>query len=1096
MSAEIDLLSWEEQTMTTEREEGWDKIERLGYPGLRPPPAPPAARWALAPEPAPPLPGVRRNDVGLVTIATLNYLHHVRALFHSLRALHPDVDAVVVVVDWDGNEDLELEGAQPWTLEALAMDRPDFLRLKFGAAHLCYAVKPAAIRAMARRGYRKILYFDADIHVYARLDALLAALDRYRFVVLPHTVGPMPNPERLHEMPALGDLAAAGMCNAGLLGLVPDAESMRFVDQWEEMVLAPGAFRFHQAEQNALNWVLAFLEGSHVFRDTAYNVAYWNLHDRSLRWQGLDGGDAGAWQVDGRPLVAFHFSGLPFERPAWLSVHDTRHSLYVLPSASQLVEDYVRRLLDAGALACRQRGYAYDRFPSGVPIDERMRRCFRDHELFWGQDVEPFTPEGETYFCRRLFLPTPDTFLVPALVWAIHLERGDTHVYFPDARISPAGLLTWFITSGCREYGYLDLFDRHRPAVPRIETALHLAHLFDQLPVAFRDLAAPCGADRQEFARRAELAALPEAPGIRGCDGEIWPLTPLWLVWRLVEERPDLRPNFPDLLGEHAGHLADWLEGDGVRRHGLPPGLGANLLRRVGGRSLARLLSFLRRNRRLMERFPLALIGVERQEFATALLRQFPADCEFDLDDVVFYLWQMAERPSVGLAATLDLPVHQEHRLTTVSAPAMLLGPYLGRIPGLGEELARLGAGRAEAEGCRLLRASRHARVVLPEMIPHPAVGHAPEAALGPGINCFGYFKSPIGLGSLSRGLEQALLQAGWAVQRNVVGNMMMQPDLELADLVDTYRHEFDTNLLVSYPHLHEDLLGVLPPALIRGRRNVVYLAWEQRDGHPWWRQVFAEYDQVWALSTFAAEALSRFSGRPVLAVPPLVDFEAFPPAATKAEVGLDPDKKAFLYVFDANSSIERKNPEAAIAAFARAFAPGEKVQLVIKASNADRLEHRRRLLRLMAAGHASGHDVRWIFEHLPRPDLLRLVSAVDAYVSLHRAEGFGYTCAEAMAYRVPVIATGYSGNMDFMDAESAFLVDWREREVEVSDGPFQRGSVWAEPDVEHAAALMRAIVDDPARAAEVGARGQQMARERLSATRVAQVVAEALRRG
>ncbi|HEV7517937.1 MAG TPA: glycosyltransferase family 4 protein, partial [Thermoanaerobaculia bacterium] len=363
-----------------------------------------------------------------------------------------------------------------------------------------------------------------------------------------------------------------------------------------------------------------------------------------------------------------------------------------------------------------------------------------------------------------------------------------------------------------------------------------------------------------------------------------------------------------------------------------------------------------------------------------------------------------------------------------------------------------------------------------------------------PGVNLFGFHRSPIGLGHLSRGLHTALAGTGLPVRPNVLGNVAMDADLGPGDFVRVYDHGLDTNLFVSYPHLHDLLLAALPEHVVRDRRNVVYLAWEQRDGSHYWPEVYAGFEQVWALSKFAAESLERSLERQVAIVPCVLDTAAFPPPAAKGEVGLDPARFTFLYIFDANSSIERKNPEAVIRAFAAAFSPGEPVQLVLRVANAWRPDHRERLRRLLRTA-PRGLDLALVLEEMPHRDLLRLLSAADCYVSLHRAEGFGYTCAEAMAYGKPVIATGYSGNLQFMHRENSYLVDYEEREVGTADGPFQRGSVWAEPSAEHAAHLMRSVYRDPLAAAEVGRCGRCDVLRQLSVTAVGRIAADALGR-
>ena len=108
-------------------------------------------------------------------------------------------------------------------------------------------------------------------------------------------------------------------------------------------------------------------------------------------------------------------------------------------------------------------------------------------------------------------------------------------------------------------------------------------------------------------------------------------------------------------------------------------------------------------------------------------------------------------------------------------------------------------------------------------------------------------------------------------------------------------------------------------------------------------------------------------------------------------------------------------------------------------------------------------------------------MNACDAYVSLHRSEGFGLTMAEAMLLGKPTAATAYSGNLDFMTPDNSFLIDYELVPVEAPGVAAPPGAVWAEPSVAHAAAVLRSIVDDPAAAAEKGRRARAELRERLS---------------
>ena len=129
-----------------------------------------------------------------------------------------------------------------------------------------------------------------------------------------------------------------------------------------------------------------------------------------------------------------------------------------------------------------------------------------------------------------------------------------------------------------------------------------------------------------------------------------------------------------------------------------------------------------------------------------------------------------------------------------------------------------------------------------------------------------------------------------------------------------------------------------------------------------------------------------------------------------------------FLFMFDYVSVFERKNPLAVMRA-STAFFAGEGPVLVIKSVNGDLKPLDRERVRLAAADRP---DVVFIDDYVTNGERNALMASADAYVSLHRSEGFGLTMAEAMTVGKPVIATGYSGNLDFMTEENSFLVHYK----------------------------------------------------------------------
>lgn len=346
-------------------------------------------------------------------------------------------------------------------------------------------------------------------------------------------------------------------------------------------------------------------------------------------------------------------------------------------------------------------------------------------------------------------------------------------------------------------------------------------------------------------------------------------------------------------------------------------------------------------------------------------------------------------------------------------------------------------------------------------------------------VRVSGYLGHVLGLGAAARGYATALQAAGVTVSTMSVS---------LDDLQRPLTHE------ESYGrHLHEDLVGdgahgaelicvnpdelphyvrVLGDDFFRGRRIGVW-GWETTSIPRRWAPAFEFIDEIWVYSRFVADSLARATDKPVVALPPpvLAPGRALPP--TRLDVG---DGFLFLFVFDYASTIQRKNPVGLIRAFRQAFAEGEGAALLIKTINAPRHPHAEDEVLWTVNGRS---DIHVIDRSLTAPERDALMLGCDCYVSLHRSEGFGLTMAEAMAVGKPVIATGYSGNVDFMNERNSYLVDYEITRVGPDVQIYPPDGEWAEPSVEQAAALMREVYENPARAAERGERARaDIARE------------------
>jgi len=236
---------------------------------------------------------------------------------------------------------------------------------------------------------------------------------------------------------------------------------------------------------------------------------------------------------------------------------------------------------------------------------------------------------------------------------------------------------------------------------------------------------------------------------------------------------------------------------------------------------------------------------------------------------------------------------------------------------------------------------------------------------------------------------------------------------------------------------------------------------------------------EVWVPSRFTADALDKLAPGRVRVVPhPLA---LAPPAAEpdRAGFGLPPGTVTVLVSFNMASSFERKNPLAAVAAFRAAFGDRTDRLLVIKVGYPDYFPADLARLRDAVDG---ARNIRLDAGTLSPRRSRSLIASVDIVLSLHRAEGFGLVPAEAMLLGKPLIATGWSGNMDFMDTSCAAPIGYRLVPVHDPRGVYDiPGAEWAEADPDEAVAQLRRLADDPGLRAEMGTRARAAAMARLT---------------
>jgi glycosyltransferase involved in cell wall biosynthesis len=253
-------------------------------------------------------------------------------------------------------------------------------------------------------------------------------------------------------------------------------------------------------------------------------------------------------------------------------------------------------------------------------------------------------------------------------------------------------------------------------------------------------------------------------------------------------------------------------------------------------------------------------------------------------------------------------------------------------------------------------------------------------------------------------------------------------------------------------------------------RKRIGYWAWELPRAPARWRRAAALFHEVWAPSRFVADAIAACGVRGTVRVMP---HPVAPPAGVQRDRrrwGLPEQKPVVLAMADYRSSATRKNIMGSIDICRRAASAAQPLLLVIKAMEAPL--HALGKIRLARSEHL---DIRLITESLGEEQIQSLIASVDVLLSPHRSEGFGLTLAEALVAGTPPLATGWSGNMQFMSGLSELLIDYRLVPVRDPTGIYgQRDQVWAEPSISDGAAKLLRLTESAELRRRLSSRGAQ----------------------
>lgn len=375
---------------------------------------------------------------------------------------------------------------------------------------------------------------------------------------------------------------------------------------------------------------------------------------------------------------------------------------------------------------------------------------------------------------------------------------------------------------------------------------------------------------------------------------------------------------------------------------------------------------------------------------------------------------------------------------------------------------------------------------------PKTSRGYRPPAQDGRirtpmGINEYGMLRADNGLAQGAKLYAKALRASG--VPFALV-------NMHFLDFLPEVDHRLDGQIskmgkyAINVIHVNacqiEEACHYFPHRLFDNHYNIGVWLWELEKLPKEWVAKLNYVDEIWAPSRFIADAVRRETDKPVTVIP--YGIETPVEEGGRALFELEESEFLVLAMYDSNSYASRKNPDGAVEAFVKAFGGrNENVRLVLKAGNGKPEE----LEALEKRMKESGIRYRLITERLSKPRLNALIACCDVFISMHRSEGFGLVIAEAMNLGVPVVATGWSANAEFMPESCTCRTGYTMVPVGDVYQFAEEAQRWAEPDTEEAAESLRMLKENPRRAAEMAEEARRYIQEYYSVEACGRKMAE-----
>ena len=1002
-----------------------------------------------------------------LTIVSRNYLALARVLAKSFLTHHPNDHFYVYLCDTHEGIDPSKEPFTFLYAEDISIPQRSIFFTQYSILEANTAVKPFVLEYLLfDKGYDKVVYLDPDIQIFNPLTEAWNALEDNNIVLTPHVLKPYSDNCQPTEL----NILQSGTYNLGFIAL-HRADVLREMLRWwqkklfrECLVDIPrGLF----VDQKWMDLAVGYFEKVRILRNPGYNVAYWNLHERKITL------NKNVPHVEGIPLSFFHFSGYSPFRPGRLSKHQDRHALSDLPEVKQLCDNYGAQLLAEGHMELSDIPYGFDILPNGVKISACVRRALR---LLLDRNVTVPSPwENPDEFVRKLMVVDETScgrHMAP-LQLGVLMERPDVSNAYPDAWRNPfdPSFLEWVHTSG---RGEMDL-GRALDICPNFIDGDLIGEVFESLDRerrvdVYKAYAGMWFSEKKykkfcgwvlDYGTKELNFTKEHAKALEDAQSGILHVLGIYLL------SDELQSKYPHIYNaDDLKKFRCWLAGNAMRFN-----LNLNKI------SLFEIFS--RQNSYYLQCVIEIYGTISRKKFghplnAMSILESF-GTLQGHKNNKKILDW---------LLKTTDIPAVDQLQAffsTNGFDATTRRSPFGAKI------LRDLVEGAEETVGDKLTESLAQSLFTFIRR----GIKEAEEAPANT-INIAGFFNAPSGMGYSAYSMLKTVQHSSWATREFTLPTHY--DDAVLSSENPTVFGWPSSMAAVTVTVANADTANWARnycPATYWAPVNVGYWVWETENFPEKFASSARHFDAILTPSQHSANAIAAKIDIPVYVLPHVVDIEEFNQIEGRREDhGLPPDVLLFGYFFDLRSSLERKNPLGAIRAFRAAFGASSDVLFLLKVNGCDQYDFDYELFK---SELRNLNNVLLVEGTYSRERTLELMSCLDVYVSLHRAEGFGLTCAEAMAMGKPVIATDYSGNRDFMDSKCACMVPAKVVTTDRTYGAYPRGSRWADSDIDAAAKYMKMLTDLETRNV-LGRNAKQAIRKKLSSSVVGRRLEESLK--